>query len=420
MLLCIEASHRNTAFAVLDRLAEAAPSATARLVADNDFVNGAVILATCNRFEAYLEVDEPTTAGAALAVQATIDAMTAAGASDADAMRASIATHTGDAVAGHLFAVTSGLESVVVGEEEIAGQVRRALDRARADGTVTGQLERLFQRAAQTSRDVRGATDLARAGRSLARLALELVSSRVTDWAAARVLLVGTGRYAATTITALQQRGAGDIAVYSATGRAQQFAHKYGVRAEADLREAIAEAEIVITCTSRYTITAEDVTNANRRIVIDLGLPRNVEAAVGDLPGVELMDLEIIALHAPVAGFANASDAHSLVGSAVAEYTAHREAAPAIVALRKHVFDALDAEVARSASRSGDERTAEALRHLVGVILHTPSVRARDLAREGRIEEFEAGIEAVFGVVPDAPAAQLRTADPGAQDAQTA
>ncbi|MET0303515.1 MAG: glutamyl-tRNA reductase [Microbacteriaceae bacterium] len=409
VLLCLTANHRNAAFDLLDRLSTAAPSATAELVASADAVRGAVVIATCNRFEAYLDVDENAPDPAA-AVDHTIEVMSQAGSVDADELRSAVSIVRNDDVAHHLFSVSSGLESVVVGEDEIAGQVKRALETARADHTSTRALEHLFQRAASTSRAVRGATDLGGKGRSLVRLALELASSRITDWTHARVLVVGTGSYAATTIAALRDRGAADVSVYSATGRAAMFAARYGIRAVDDLRAGISEADVIITCTARYAISPEDITDESRRLVIDLGLPRNVDPAVREMPGTELLDLEIIALHAPLPEL-SADTARGLVGSAATAFSADRDAAPSIVALRKHVFDALDDEIARARSRGGDERTVEALRHLAGVILHTPSVRGRQLAREGKAAEFEAGLEAIFGITPEAPASRLARDD---------
>ncbi|WBU37185.1 glutamyl-tRNA reductase [Homoserinibacter sp. YIM 151385] len=405
MLLCLTANHRNAAFDLLDRLSTAAPSATAELVAEAEAVQGAVVIATCNRFEAYLDLDDRS-ADPASAVDRTIEVMSAAGGVDADELRAAVSVVRDPEVPQHLFAVASGLESVVVGEDEIAGQVRRAFDAAKRDGTSSRELDRLFQRAASTSRAVRTATDLGGSGRSLVRLALELASSRITDWAHARVLVVGTGSYAATTIAALRDRGAAHISVYSRTGRAAMFARRYGIHAVDGLPAAIAEADVVITCTARYTVVPEDFANARRRLVIDLGLPRNVDPAVRGIPGVELLDLEIIALHAPLPEL-SADTARGLVDTAASAYAADREVAPAIVALREHVFDALDAEIARARGRGGDERTVEALRHLAGVILHTPSVRGRELARDGRGEEFTAGLEAVFGIRPAAAPQQL-------------
>jgi len=396
VLFCLTANHRNTEFDVLDRISRVADDTASELLAVHGFVRGAVVLATCNRFEAYLELDEPLTAAVPLARQALFDILETRAGDDAETLRSSAVTLAGDEVVRHLFAVSSGLESMVVGEEEISGQVQRALIAAREAGTASGGLEHAFQRAARATRELRAKADLGAAGRSLARLALDLVDSRVPDWATARVLLVGTGSYAATTIAALQARGAGDIRVFSATGRAARFAARYGVRAEAELRPAIADAEIVITCTARYTVTTADIADASRRLIVDLGLPRNVDPAVGALPGVELLDLELIGRHASLPELG--AGAHEHVATAAAEFAAERAAAPAIVALRGHIQEALDAELDRLRLRGGDARAEAALRHLAGVLAHAPSVRARELAAEGRLAEFEAALETLFGI----------------------
>ncbi len=246
MLFCLSASHRNTEFDVLERISLIAQGAGPVLAA-HDFVRGAVVVSTCNRFEAYLELDEPLTGGAAVAAEAVLDVLAGIAGDDAEALRGSVVPLCGDDVVRHLFAVSSGLDSVVVGEEEITGQVQRSLRDARTARTTSPALEQAFQRAAHATREVRAKADLGAAGRSLARLALDLVDTRIPDWSRVPVLLVGTGSYAATTITALQGRGARDIRVYSATGRAARFAARYGVRDETDLREAIRRARVVIT-----------------------------------------------------------------------------------------------------------------------------------------------------------------------------
>ncbi|BDZ48779.1 glutamyl-tRNA reductase [Frondihabitans sucicola] len=426
MLICLTASHQNASFDLLEKLSVGAPTAATTLVESSDFVSGAVVLATCNRFEAYLDVDEPLTAASAVAVEATIETMSAAsGVVPAD-LRDSVSVITGDGVVEHLFAVSSGLESVVVGEDEISGQVRRALERARHDGTTSRDLERLFQQASHTSRGVKNRTNVGGAGRSLVRLALDLAQSRVTDWAQAKILLVGTGMYAATTVTALRDRGAQQIGVYSASGRAPWFAAKHELVAHGDLADAIAWSDVLITCTSTTEplVVPSVVAAGPRRLVIDLGLPRNVDPLVALVEGVELLDLETISLHAPLAELSAADDARALVSSAAAEFqavAAEQSLSPAVVALRKHVFDLLDAEIDRARTRGdSSERTEQALRHLAGVLLHTPSVRARELAREGRGEDFRDGLEALFGLT-DTRAAAAPTAlhrvdrdDPGA------
>ena len=420
MLICLTASHRNASFDLLEKLSIGAPSAASTLVDANDFVGGAVVLATCNRFEAYVDVEEPLTAAASVAVEATISTMSEASGIDADEMRDNVRVITGDEVVEHLFAVSSGLESVVIGEDEISGQVRRALEAARTRGTTSRDLERLFQKASQTSRGVKNRTNVGGAGRSLVRLALELASSRVTDWSQARVLIVGTGQYAATTVAALRDRGAGDLAVFSASGRASWFGLKHDLRPFDDLAEAISWSDVLITCTSTTEpVVVPEVVDASRRLVIDLGLPRNVDPLVARVPGVELLDLETISLHAPMAELTAADDARALVSSAAAEFhavAAEQSLTPAVVALRRHVFDLLDAEIERARSRGdSSERTESALRHLAGVLLHTPSVRARELAREGRGEEFRDGLESLFGLTDTRAAAVepavLRPAD---------
>jgi len=412
MLLCVTASHRTTDFALLDRVSRDVSTTAADLVAADPAVRGAVVLATCNRFEAYLDVDDDQSAGL---VPADLVFATLAGSvgEDAAELRKSAELLHGDEAVRHLFAVSSGLESVVVGEDEISGQVQRALATARAERTSSSALEQAFQRAARTSRQVRKAADLGGAGRSMVRLALDLAASRVTDWGTVPVLVVGTGRYAATTIAALRARGARDIRVFSATDRADAFAARYGVRAEHELRAAIGAAEIMITCTARYTVTAQDVPDAARRLIIDLGLPRNVEPAVGQLPGVELLDLELLALHAPLSELGEG--AQQLVATAAAEFSAEAEAAPGIVALRRHVLEALEQELSRSRARGGDASTEEALRHLAGMLVHAPSVRARRLAAEGRSHEFLAGLEAVYGLQVE-PGDASRAADDGDTD----
>jgi glutamyl-tRNA reductase len=399
VLLCLTANHRNASFDLLEKLSFGAPDATRGLVGETAAMRGAVVLATCNRFEAYLDIDD---AAADAVTNATVDVMSrASGVSSAD-LRDAVTVLGGDEVVTHLFAVTSGLESVVVGEDEIAGQVGRALLRARTDGTTSSGLERLFQRATQTSRGVKTNTSIGAAGRSLVRLALELASSRIPDWSISRVLIVGTGQYAATTVTALRDRGATMLSVFSPSGRGDAFGAKYGLAVQRDLAGAMLDADVIITCTASTVIGTSAIIGTERRLVIDLGMPRNVDPAIAALDGIELLDLEIIRLHAPVEELTATADARELVGSAAARFTAERSIEPAVVALRKHIFDLLDKEIARARSR-GDHstETEAALRHLAGVLLHTPSVRAKDLALDGRADEFISGLEALYGVTSE-------------------
>jgi glutamyl-tRNA reductase len=451
VLICLSASHKNSSFDVLEKLSVAADAASG-ILDNHDALSGAVVVATCNRFEAYLDLDAEPGTSPLPAVFAAIDAVSDSTGVAADTLRNTLDLVHGNGVAEHLFAVTSGLESVVVGEGEIAGQVRRSLAAARAAGTTSPELERLFQRASQTSRGVKNRTGIGSAGRSLVRLALELAESRVTDWARTRVLLVGTGRYAGASLAALRDRGAEDVRVFSPSGRAAKFASSHGipaVRANDFAREA-ALADVIVTCTTAdhhvidaelleagrrearspaadgtsvpRTLRAVPDTNprggAARQLIIDLGLPRNVEPGVTLVTDVELLDLETIRLHAPLEELNATSQARDLVDKAARKFAAvaqEQSLAPAVVALRSHVFDILDAEIERVRTRGdADGRTEAALRHLAGVLLHTPMVRARKIAQAGEPEAYIAGLEAVFGIQvnpgPRAVASNGRTA----------
>ena len=449
MLICLSANHKNSSFDVLEKLSVGADAAAGGMLTGHDALSGAVVVATCNRFEAYLDLDEPFGVSPLPAVYAAIDAVSASTGVSADLLRDTLDLVHGNGVAEHLFAVTSGLESVVVGEGEIAGQVRRSLEEARAAGTTSPELERLFQRASQTSRGVKNRTGIGAAGRSLVRLALELAESRVTDWAHTRVLLVGTGRYAGASLAALRDLGAEDVRVYSPSGRAGRFAASHAIQAVATDADALAAetavADLILTCTTvehhvidaailtagRALMAAQTAADAHaahtatdpagelracpmgaepeaaRQLIIDLGLPRNVDPDVSEVSGVELLDLETIRIHAPLEALNATSEARKLVGRAAKKFSAVAEEqslAPAVVALRSYVFDILDAEIERARARGDNsEQTEAALRHLTGVLLHTPMVRSRELARAGEQEAFLGGLDALFGIAVTDP-----------------
>ncbi|GAA2030956.1 glutamyl-tRNA reductase [Agromyces tropicus] len=463
MLICLTASHKNAGFDMLERLSASAEHAGPRLADGHDGVRGAVVVATCNRFEAYLDLDTPEGDSPVGPVHEAIRAVGDVAGLAPDELRSTFGFVHGNAVAGHLFSVAAGLESVVVGEGEIAGQVRRSLERARSEGTTTPELERLFQRASQTSRRVKNRTGIGAEGRSLVRLALDLAESRVTDWAAARVLLVGTGRYAGASLAALRDRGAVDVAVHSPSGRATRFAANHGITAvgAAEYAAAAAAADVIVTCTTserhvvdralldlgRTELAVTDAAaplallpgaiaadraeatdaapDAPRQLVIDLGLPRNVDPDVVEVAGVELLDLETIKIHAPLEEFGATDAAREIVDRAARNFGSVGEEldlAPAVVALRRHVFDVLDAEIERARARGDEDGSTEAaLRHMAGVLLHTPMVRSREYARSGEQQAWLDGLEAMFGIraEPDAaaeeavPAVERRDADAG-------
>ncbi|MHA6695904.1 glutamyl-tRNA reductase [Homoserinimonas sp. A520] len=417
MLVCFTANHHLSSFDILESLAAHDSGSTESVLRGIAGVNGAVVLSTCNRFEAYLEVaDTVPAADLRASVLQTLSNSTGIPTS---ALENSIGTLQEADVAPHLFGVSAGLKSVVIGEDEIAGQVRRALEQARAVGGASSGLERLFQAASRTSKTVKSTTAVGRADRSLVRLGLELASSRIADWVETRVLLIGTGQYAATTVAALRDRGAEDIIVYSPSGRAAQFAARLSLTAAESLEAAVAQVDLVIACTSRElpVLTGAELSSGRHRLIIDLGLPRNVSPEVASLPGIELLDLETIRLHAPLEELSATEDAHAVVDDAVQSFStkeAERSTAMAVVALRKQVLATLETEIERSRNRGTWSAQSEAdLRHFAGVLLHGPSMRARELARSGRGDEFVGGLAAVFGIEPKESAASVVASESG-------
>ena len=398
MLLCVTANHRNTPFETLERLAVDAAELARAMSADNDDVRGAVAISTCNRVELYLDVDAAPVRARALARDGFARALNGLVGTGAQELATTAEVLDDAAAVHHLFSVCAGLDSVAVGEEEIAGQVRRASAVARATGTSSGRLDHVVQEAIRTARAARAQGDASRTGRSLARLAIDLVSSRLTDWSATEVLIIGTGRYAATTVATLRDRGARRITVYSPTGRAQLFAQRQGLEPTNDLRTALQRADVVITCTTRLSVGVDDMPADARALIVDLGLPRNVDPAVGKVEGVALLDLETIRLHAPLVHWSAEEDARAVVDAAAHSYVTAASVEPAVVALREHVLGVVQAEINRARARGDDGRIEEALRHLTSVLLHTPSTLARRHAAAGRGEAVAAAVRTLYGL----------------------
>jgi len=376
VLLSLVASHHDLDLGVLERLQQDVHAVGRELVAATGYVTGAVVLATCNRFELYLDVDDSADPEAVdVAAAAATEVVAERSGFPAQRVSEVLTASSGTAVAEHLFSVASGLESMVVGEREIAGQVRRALTAARRDGTTTSGLEALFQAASRASRAVEGRTGLGAAGRSVVGVALDLVEDGLPDWSDVRCLLIGTGSYAGASLAALKARGCGDVLVYSASGRAGQFAAQRGVTAAtSDLAASLAGVDLVVACSGAAgavldvdalirSRSAEASVGARPLAVVDLALQHDVDPAVGELPGVRLVSLTTVAEHAPDGHSATVAEARALVAEQAEAFERTRrtrEWNPPVVAERRRVLEELAA-----AAEGLDEREARALRRRV-------------------------------------------------------
>jgi glutamyl-tRNA reductase len=410
VLLSLIASHHDLDLAVLERLSADTHAVGHEIVAGCAPVTGAVVLATCNRFELYLEVDDPEHVAAARAGAAAVVA--ARSGYSVDRIETELHLGTGVEVAEHLFAVASGLESMVVGEREISGQVRRSLSAARRDGTTTSDLEALFQAASRTSRVVGSSTGLGAAGRSVVSVALDLVEDDLPAWPDVRCVLIGTGSYAGASLAALKARGCADIRVFSASGRAHAFATARGVRAVtgADLHAELTDVDLVVACSGAPGAVLEVEALAAARIgvdrplaVVDLALRHDVDPGVRELPGVRLVSLTTVSEHAPDEHSGPVAAAHEIVARTAADFQADRRMRlrnPGIIGERTRVLTGL--ETALEALGSTDERAVRALRRRTRMALHGPTVRARDAARADDEAEYAAALAELAAIpVPD-------------------
>lgn len=382
-------------------------------IARHPLVKGTLVLATCNRFEVYVDADDADPAHVTEAIRHTQEAI--ARSSGDDSIGALTALH-GDAAAHHLMRVTSGLESMIVGEREIRGQVRRALGLARTQRTVSDTIERLTSAALAAATAVGESTELGDAGRSAVDVALDLAGD--IDWAGARAVLIGTGAYAGVSAARLRSRGVREISVHSVSGRAADFAASHDVDAlPADgLVDALRLADVVVACRGHDapSVTVADVTSAldgrdgRPLTVLDLSLRNDVEDGVAELPGVRVINLGHVSDEAPEAVEEHVAAAERVVETAFEEYRAsraERSLDDAIVDMRRKATEVLEREIARLPQEGSVDAAAvsHALRRLTNTLLHIPTSRAHAAARAGNDASFRAAITAVFGLDEETP-----------------
>lgn len=426
------ATHADIDLETVAQLSNGSSGIATSALSGSTAVSGAVVLATCNRYEIYGEAPRPDDVEAARsALVAQIS--DASGLAEPVVSRA-LVTNVGPDVTRHLFAVSSGLDSAVVGEREIAGQVRRALITAQHEGTASPGLVRLFQAASKTAKDVGAQTALGSRGLSIVSVALDLATdlSEHADWAAKKVVVFGTGAYAGATMALLRERGCSDISVFSSSGRAEAFvATRGGTALTPDtLRVAVAAADVMIGCSGSDTrVEAGELAQVRAAspqplIAIDLALTHDFDPAVGELPDVDLLTLESVRLAAPQEQAESLSQASSMVTSAASSFELEREVRSvdtAIVALRRHTMSVLDAEMEKVRAKHGCTAAAEevefALRRMVKQLLHVPTVRARELAANGQQETYVAALEALYGITVDQPATLAPSTPAAASDA---
>jgi glutamyl-tRNA reductase len=440
-VLVVGLSHKSAPVATLE-LAAVSGDELAKLVYDvarAEPVAEAFVVSTCNRVEVYADVDR---------FHAGVTAICELLGRHCDVAPADLTQHLyvhyEERAVNHLLSVTCGLDSMVVGEGQILGQVRAALKLAEELGTVGRVLRDLGRMGLRAGKRVRSETAINRVGASLASVAVELAArtlgqdtqtlgqkaalSSGQELAGHGVLVVGAGSMSALTATTAARAGAARIVVANRTRRnAERLAATTGAIAIGldALTAAIEAADVVISCTgaSGQLITAGMISERGGRqlVMVDLAMPRDIDPQVADLPGVTLIGMDRLSEHSAVIQTQDLSGVRAIIEEELAAYRLANDAAtvaPTVVALRAKAAKVVDAELARLAGRlSADglsghalEEIAQTVRRVVDKLLHAPTVRVKELAGSPGGEEYAAALRVLFDLDPRAVEAVTRAA----------
>ena len=417
---------RQAPLDLLERVAvtdNALPKALSTL-RDRSNLSEAVIVSTCLRTEVYAVVERFHDGVAELQ-----EFLATIGGTTVDALAEHLSIRFDDDVTEHLFTVASGLDSAVLGESEVLGQVRRAWEKAqheRASGPVLGAL---FRHAVETGKRVRSETAIARGITSLSHGAVALAARRRHGGlAGARILVVGSGEMGEGVVQALATHGPSEVVVANRTAArahaviaALPEATAATARAVSlsDLATELAAADVVFTTVGtthpivERSMLAEAMAGrpaALPLLMVDLGVPRNVEPAAADLDGVTLLDMDALraAVQDALAGRqGELSHAQAIVGDEVERYrvaSRARGAAPVVSALRAQAEGARQAELDRQRSKRSDlsdeqwEQVDAVTRAMVAKLLHQPTVALKDAAGTPRGERLIEALRTLFAL----------------------
>ena len=399
-------------------------------------VTEVMLLSTCNRVEVYAVVD---------AFHGGLSAIGQVLAEHAGMSMGELTKHAyvrySEAAVEHLFAVTSGLDSAVIGEQQVLGQVRRAYATAEANRTVGRVLHELAQRALAVGKRVHSETSIDAAGASVVSVALHVAAERLyrpergpsyTALAGRTATVIGAGSMGALTAAHLVRLGVSQINVVNRSlPRAQRLAEiiaEQGVNAQAmtldQLPAALATADLAVSCTGavRPVVTLADVHHAlatvprdelaQPLVMCDLGMPRDIDPAIAGLPGVTVIDMDRVQREPSArAAAADAEAARSIVAAEVAAYLAAQrmaEVTPTVTALRQRAADVVEAELLRLENRlpglDGDQRdeVARTVRRVVDKLLHAPTVRIKQLAGAPGGDTYAEALRELFELDPQA------------------
>ncbi|KQX74668.1 MULTISPECIES: glutamyl-tRNA reductase [Aeromicrobium] len=394
-VLVVGMSHKSAPIDVLEHASLDVDAAVklSHLALETPFVTESVVISTCNRVEIYVEAERFH--GAVEEVSRLLADLSGL---DRDEFVRHVYVHFDEAAVAHLFGVASGMDSMILGESQILGQVREALHSAQAESTVGSALNALFQQALRIGKRGHAETGIDRLAPSIVTAGLDAAGD-VVDAPDTRFLVAGAGTMASLAVRTLVDRGVDPhrIMVSNRTyQRAYALVATFGVSAVRwqALDVELAAADVLISCTGASGVVFDrdriaSAAGGRPMSVIDLALPRDVDPDVRDLEGIDLIDLVVLSQAAANAELAaDVQQVQSIVESEVRTFLAAKAAShitPTVIALRTMATDIVAAEQARIESRlpnlTDDERAdvRKALHRVAEKLIHAPTVRVQQL-----------------------------------------
>jgi len=412
-ILALGVSHRHATVELLERLAFTEDDLTKayRRVRDDPAIEEAVIVSTCNRVEVYGSV--PSYHAGFQALKRIITETHGVG---ADELSEPLYAHYELEAAEHAFSVASGLDSMVLGEQQILTQVREALRMSEVEAAAGPALTALFHAATRTGRRVRTETSVGAAPDAFVGAGADLAAEALAGLKERHAVIVGAGQMAALAVKHLRGRGVATVRILN---RSLDRARALAERADAEhgdldaLPAALAEADVLVSATGAAgVIVPASILDGRERplFVLDLAVPRDVEGSARDLPNVTLADIDDLRQTLSVRAAATAEDierAHAIVGEEVHRFTVRRRAerlAPVIHALRERGDAVIAAELERfrsdlTALTPDEHEAVQALaRGIVAKLLHDPIVRLKDLSTPGSQDAHAKTLAELFGL----------------------
>ncbi|MCW2496126.1 glutamyl-tRNA reductase [Jatrophihabitans sp.] len=406
-------SHRTAPVSILERAA--VPADDLRKTLDElhraETISEVLLLSTCNRIEVYADVARFHPAVAEI----TTVLARHAGLEVGD-LADHLYVHFAEAAVEHLFAVASGLDSMVVGESQILGQLRSAYALGTEAGSLGSVMHELTQTGLRVGKRVHSDTGIDQAGASVVSVALDRAEAVLGSLAGRRALIVGAGSMGALAGATLRRRGLTDIVIANrGIDRAQRLAANLNGRAVplAGIAAELADADVLVSSTGAtgLVIEADSVPPRGGRplVVLDLALPRDVDPSIAERGEVTYVDLEALRNGGAAVSEAEVRAASAIVTEELGNYLSEQQqlaVAPTVTALRARANQVIDAEIARLDGRLPElddkvrHEVADAVRRAVEKVLHAPTVRVKELASMPGGDQYASALRELFDLDP--------------------